>query len=426
MKYKILILVSFLSVGLFAQTPLSLEEAIAKGLKNNYSVLSINKQQNVSELNNSWGKAGALPTLDLRGGYKYSMDDDKVEKVNTGSLTAGIDLNWVLFSGFSIRINKNKLDALNELSKGNAAVVMENTIQSIIVAYYRSLLEQEKLNVSKKLFNLSKDRYEKIELQKELGSTGTYEHLQSKNSFLQDKSNMLLQSAALNNSLRELNLLMGEQSEVQYTLVSKLKPVYNVYQLSVLLDKMMSSNNVLKNQYLSLKMNEMDIQMAKSAYYPRLSLTSGASYLDNKNDYENRGVIDYERTSLSAGLNLTYRLFDGGNKRRAVKIAKLQKDIGDSEKDEMEFKLSNRLASALEMYNVRKEMYVLAEENLKAAELNLSISKEKYKTGAINSFNYRDIQILYMNVAIARLNSIYNLINANTTLIKLTGGLIGE
>jgi len=88
--------------------------------------------------------------------------------------------------------------------------------------------------------------------------------------------------------------------------------------------------------------------------------------------------------------------------------------------------LSNQLASSLEMYNVRKEMYVLAEENLKAAELNLSISKEKYKTGAINSFNYRDIQILYMNVAIARLNSIYNLINANTTLVKLTGGLIGE
>jgi len=426
MRYIILILLGFLSFSVNAQENLSLEDAIAKGLKNNYSVVSIMKQQNISELNNSWGKAGALPTLDFSGSYRYAMDDDKVEKSNTSTLRAGVDLKWVVFSGFAISINKHKLAALNDLSKGNAAIVIENTIQATILAYYKAVLEDKKLDVSKTLYELSKDRYDKMELEKEFGSKGTYQLLQAKNSFLQDKSNFLLQKSVYNNSLRNLNLLMGESSEKRYRLNSQFSPVSNEYKLSNLLDKMTSSNNVLKNQYISLQMNEMDIRLAKSSYYPTLSLNAGGSYLDSSVDYEKRGVMDRENTNMAASLNLTYRLYDGGNKRRAVRVAKLQQEIGDLAKEEMILKLSNELASSLEMYNVRKEMYILAEENLKAAELNLQISEEKFKTGAINSFNYRDIQILYMNVAVARLNSIYNLIGANTTLIKLTGGLIGE
>lgn len=426
MKYIVLLLVCLLPFELFAQEQLSLEDAIAKGLKNNYSVLSIKKKLDISGLNNSWGKAGAFPSIDFRSSYRYSVEDDNIDKSNNKSISTSVDFNWVLFSGFSIRINKHKLDVLNEISNGNAAIVIENTIQGVILAYYRALLENNKYKISKELFDLSKDRLEKIQLQKELGSSGTYELLQAKNSFLQDKSNMLLQESEYNNSLRELNLLMGEKSEKRYNLVSSFSPVLKNYQLSVLLEKMSSSNNTLKNQYLSLKINELDFKLSSSAYYPQVSFYASGSYLDNSNNYTNRGIVDYEKTSILAGVNLTYKLFDGGNKRRAIRIAKIQKDIGEIEKDEMILKLSNQLASALEIFNVRKEMYILAEENLKAAELNLTISKEKYDSGVINSFNYRDIQILYMNVANARLNSIYNLINANTLLVKLTGGLIGE
>lgn len=426
MKYKILIILSFLSFSMFAQTSLSLEDAIAKGLTNNYSVLSIKKQENISEINNAWGKVGALPSLDFRAGYSYALDDDKTTESKTGALSSSVSLNWILFSGFAIRINKHKLAAINELSMGNSAIVIENTLQGIILYYYSALLESEKLRVSEKLFELSKDRYEKMKMQKDLGSSGTYELLQAKNSYLEDKSKLLLQKSVFNNSLRELNLLMGENSEKKYKLVSSFTASSNEYVLANLLDKMTSSNNVLKNQYISLKMKEMDIEIAKSAYYPKLSLSTAASYLDSSTDMGNNITRDLEKTSLSAGLNLSYNLFNGSNDKRAVRLAKIQKEIGEIEKEEMLLKLSNLMASSLEMYNVRKEMYILAEENLAAAELNLQMSEQRYKSGAISSFNYRDVQQMYMNVAIARLNSIYNLISANSLLVKLTGGLIGE
>lgn len=426
MRYRILILLSLFSFELFAQESLSLEDAIRKGLVNNYSVVAINKQQDISAINNSWGKAGALPFVDFKAGYSYSREDDDIDKADINVFNAGVNLNWTLFNGFAIRINKNKLAALNDLSKGNTSVLVENTIHEIILAYYNSLLQNKKLEVNEKLFSLSRDRYEKAKLQKDIGSTGTYVLLQAKNSYLEDKSKLLLQKSVYNNAIRDLNLLMGENSEKKYRLISSFIVNNEKYILADLINKMESSNNTLRNQYLSLKINEMEIRLARSTFFPRLSAIAGASYVDSDTDYHTNADREIKKTSLSAGLNLTYTLFNGGSNKRAVRIARLQNEIGVIQKEEMLLKLSNKMASALEMYNVRKEMYILADENMKTAELNLQMSLEKFNTGAISSFNYRDVQMLYLNASIARLNSIYMLIGANTSLVKLTGGLISE
>lgn len=426
MRYRILILLSLFSFELFAQESLSLEDAIRKGLVNNYSVVAINKQQDISAINNSWGKAGALPFVDFKAGYSYSREDDDIDKADINVFNAGVNLNWTLFNGFAIRINKNKLAALNDLSKGNTSVLVENTIHEIILAYYNSLLQNKKLEVNEKLFSLSRDRYEKAKLQKDIGSTGTYVLLQAKNSYLEDKSKLLLQKSVYNNAIRDLNLLMGENSEKKYRLISSFIVNNEKYILADLINKMESSNNTLRNQYLSLKINEMEIRLARSTFFPRLSAIAGASYVDSDTDYHTNADREIKKTSLSAGLNLTYTLFNGGSNKRAVRIARLQNEIGEIQKEEMLLKLSNKMASALEMYNVRKEMYILADENMKTAELNLQMSLEKFNTGAISSFNYRDVQMLYLNASIARLNSIYMLIGANTSLVKLTGGLISE
>ena len=63
---------------------------------------------------------------------------------------------------------------------------------------------------------------------------------------------------------------------------------------------------------------------------------------------------------------------------------------------------------------------------MKSTKLNLDISTEKFKNGIINSFNYRDIQILYMNTAFNELEAIYNLIQSKTDLLRLSGGIISE
>jgi outer membrane protein TolC len=72
------------------------------------------------------------------------------------------------------------------------------------------------------------------------------------------------------------------------------------------------------------------------------------------------------------------------------------------------------------------ELLNVANENMAAAELNLTISEEKYRSGVINSFNFRDVQLIYLNAALRRLQSIYDLIDPKTRLTRITGGFLGN
>lgn len=77
-------------------------------------------------------------------------------------------------------------------------------------------------------------------------------------------------------------------------------------------------------------------------------------------------------------------------------------------------------------YQVNNTVLSLAKEQEASAKLNLDLSAEKLKNGSINSFNYRDVQIMYMNAAIAKFRAIYNVVQSNTDLLRITGGIIGE
>jgi hypothetical protein len=39
-------------------------------------------------------------------------------------------------------------------------------------------------------------------------------------------------------------------------------------------------------------------------------------------------------------------------------------------------------------------------------------------------FNFRDVQLIFLNAAANKLNAIYNLINSQIELLRLTGGII--
>jgi outer membrane protein TolC len=75
---------------------------------------------------------------------------------------------------------------------------------------------------------------------------------------------------------------------------------------------------------------------------------------------------------------------------------------------------------------LRQELLILAFENLEAARLNLRLSKERFEAGAINSFNYRDVQISYIAIAQRQLEAVYNFIDTQTALLRLTGTIIQE
>ena len=409
-----------------AEENISLSGAIETALENNYNIRIISRNEEIADINNSWGAAGRLPTISFgltssnRAQFNETADNTSI------GLTPDVSLNWTLFNGFSIGIRKQKLETLTSLSKGSTAVLVEQTIQSVILAYYNVLFEQEKLDVMRDVMELSRDRYDYTMTKKEIGSAVTYDVLLAKNAWLEDKSNNILQEVTLSNAVRDLKYLMGVSDDTVYTFTEEFTAELKDYERKPLLDRMLSNNKTLRNQYINELLLEKEVALAKSLFYPTLSLRSGIDAPSTRTKFEGTPATTANSQNLSVSLTLSYNFFDGGAKKRALRIAKIREETGLVETAEMKHSLSNQLAKMLDLYNVRKDLYNVAEENLDTASLNMQISGDKFRAGTINSFNYRDVQLIYLSASLNRLSTVYNLIDTDTALARITGGIVRE
>ena len=434
---KIQLLILFL-FGAFlgnAQEPMTLDDAILKGLQNNFDIRIAKEDYNIASLNNKQGTAGRWPSITLGANSINRYDNTpffdttvisyKRTDIYSNQLTPFVNVRWVVFDGFRVNISKQKLDLLVNFSAGFSTIIIENTLQAIILGYYNALLQEERLRVLTEVKELSGDRYDYEMLRKEIGTAVTFEVLQAKNSFFSDSTNFLLQELNVKNAFLRLNLLLGEPPQVQFTLVDSFQVDLQVYDLQDMMDKMLSSNSNLENQYINQEILKKDIGLAKGDIWPSIAMNAGADYTQGWYDFEKSSANTYS-LDYYANFTLSFNLFNGGNTSRTVKTARINERIGNLEIQQLKQTLENLLVNEYELYNIRKQLLEVANVNLESAKLNMEIATEKYRNGTINSFNFRDVQLIFLNASSNKLNAIYELINSQTELLRLTGGIVTE
>ena len=428
MKYIWAVVMALLTLPSIAQTDiLRLDDAIRIALLNNYGIIIQKKNLEESQINNSWGQAGALPTISLNAtdaeGWNNTIDD-----AFTSNRNASVQLDWVVFRGYSAKISKSRLNEMENLSDVNLKITTENTIVSVTMAYYSALLQLENLESSEKIMTLSKDLYDREQLKKDIGSSKSYNLLQAQNSWLQDRSTYLSARANYNNAVRQLNFLMAEPSEKTYVLEKDFTADTSSFDLDVLKEKLLSDNYSLRTQYINMEMARLDVRSAKGAFYPTISAGLNGGYNAGETRFQSDLIPNQYSNGFSGGITagISYTLFQGGTRKQALKIAQIEEEISSIETDQMKDELENQLAQEFELYEVRKELLALSQEQLKAAELNLTLSRQKFETGAINSFNFRDVQQIYIQSTWNYHRAIYDVIESYNALLQLTGGVIGH
>ncbi len=446
--FTFLALLSTSVYGQEKQEKLSLSDAIQIGLADNFGIRIEQQNVEIAENNTTWGAAGRWPTIRLNISQSNNLRDvqnaanpfQPTGPTISNGFGPGVSVSWVLFDGFRVLANYDRLQTLLQLSQGNAQLVIENAVQGIITQYYLVQLEQERLSVLEKVFTLSKDRYEYIKLKGELGSAVTFDVLQEQTNYFSDSSNLVTQEITYINARRNLSILMGQEVSQRYALTDSLEVTLNDYAIEDLYERMVASNSNLRNQYLNLEILQADTRLAKTELYPQLSLNLNGSYDLSRQDLSqaqfptnangggsDRALVTNQTTSnYAAGLTLSYLLFDGGRVRRAIENSYTQQRIGQLQIDELKMTLRNDLAATYDLYNVRKKLLSISEQTIASADLNLSLAEERFRNGTINSFDYRDIQINYLNAALNNLQAKYNLIESETELLRLTGGITSE
>lgn len=460
---RVLVFVFFalLSQAAFSQETLTITRAIELGLKNNFDIQITKQNIDIAANNNNWGQAGRYPTINLSLNQNNIVIQRKPanpfavagQNIND-NLIGQFDIQFTLFRGFAIRVTKDQLQRLEEISQGNSTFVMETTLQSIILAYYQALLDKENLNVLRINLGYSKERYEFVRLRKSLGGAITFDVLQEQNNYLTDSANVLQQEIRYANTLRSLNLLLSDSINRTYILTDSLHFVDQVYVYDDLRSTMERSNTNLHNQFVNQEILRNTTRLQQSNVYPSLVLNAGANgSLDQLNaDFRSStnaltntvGYVDGDLTQpvynyqsiltnqtltgnsygAYANLSLRWTLFNGGQIRRSVENARINEKVGLLSIDQLKLSLEYDLLSTFDLYNLRRQLVAITVEKMKAAQLNLTLANERYKNGALSAIDLRIVQENYRNAALEKYLALYSVLAAQTNLIRLTGGML--
>ena len=428
-----------------AQEQLALSDAIRVGLANNYDIIIENNNVEVARLNNNWGETDLFPTLSASFIGSYNSSDNRqlvnpfafLATTNTTQSQPSINLNWNLFQVYDIKISKTRLEQLQAESEGNADIVIQNTLQSIILGYYLAVLEKERLDQFQGQLDLSRDKYQQLRIKKDLGSAITSDLLLEEGNYLTDSTNLINQELAYQNAISNLNFVLGVQEPApNYTLTDSLNYEVTDLEFLDLIDRMEQENVDLKTLYLTQSVLKSDYLLSRSERYPTLSVGANYTYTNGLVDIsdwpeeirQNIGGDSgtNENVNWAGNFTISFTLFNGGKINRAIQRAKFRENIGEIRVDRLKTSLRRDLRQAYDQYNTRKQLLEINRRRRESAQQNLEINTDKFSNGSINSFDYRTIQNTYLVSAIQELQSIYDMIDSKVTILRLTGGLIRE
>ena len=435
MKNKVFYILLFLSFQSISQDSLSLSKAIEIGLEKNYDIRLTLKNVEINTLLNDWGEAGRLPQLTINLGQNNSLSDQRKNPISfapylfqSTDLSSNAALNWTLFNGFGIKANKIKLEQLQLQSENTATLAIENTIHGIILAYYQAKMQIEQLSLLNNIVQLSYEKYSQQQIKSNIGIGVKFDLLQYESNLYTDSTNIVLQQLTLNNAIRNLNLIMGEDVEKKWFLTSKIKPELNNKNFSVLKKEMLSNNTNIKNQYINIALTQQDISLAKSQFYPIINFNTGLNtsfgQLSTKDVNAPIGNAASRNLNYYGNFTLNFKLYDGGKVKRGIKALEIQNEVDQLQMAQMTNQLIFELKNVYELYQTRTKIFELTKKAFVVSQSNLEIAKLKEQSGLINSFNFRDIEMAYLSAGVALYQASYDLLESNATLLKMTGKII--
>ncbi len=430
MKILTLILMT-LTASLFAREKLTLEQAVAEALKNNYDIKIARGNAELAENNADKGISGFLPSLDLSGNASLSKSEQTSNSPfsfgnsTTRSWSGQVSLSWTLFDGFQMFTNKERYEELEKLGNSQKRTAVENVIVAVISSYLNLMTQERLLDVAENTLEISAERLRKEEIRNNLGGSSSAGLLNAKVFYNNDKTAKLNQELNVEIARKNLNILLGREPDSPVSAESEIGLMNLKYDESEILRAALENNSQIVSAARNLKLSELNTGLKQSLYMPRLMLNGSYGYSDRTVSSDSprfNGDVTTQSADGSIGLTLSYNIFNGLSDKTDIQAAKIDKKIKTLQLEKIRSDIAGEVREKYITFKKRVEFVKLEEENLDAARLNMELQKERYENGSAGSLDYRDAQVSY---AAAQNRLITSKYQARRSLLEIEK-LIGE
>jgi outer membrane protein TolC len=421
------------SSPLYGQQMMTLEEAIELGLRNNYDIRVARNEVRASANDRAKGVAGFLPTVEASAGYSRTnshRDTDlpaSTASSDTDIWNAEVALNWTLFDGFRMFVDRNRFNELALLQEYQARDRIESSIVAISMAYFNLVQQEQLLEVARETRDISRARLDREQTRKELGGASSTDFLNAQVSFNSDQGALLNQELQVTVARQQLNVLLGQDPAADYSVSTEITLPELTADYMELLELALTHNSSMRAAEVSRKIAGRAVQGARAAFLPRLTAYANYGYTDqtlNSDAGEYPGLDAGTHTAnATIGLNLSLNLFNGRRDMIELQNAKIAAENSSLEMRDVRNRLIGAVREVFETYRERLELVALEEKNVEAARQNLDLQRERNRLGVANSLEFRDAQV---SLAVAQNSLIvarYQARVSHLELDRLTGAL---
>jgi outer membrane protein len=418
------VLLSIVSLGLLGSVSAqdtkvwNLKECVEFALENNISVKQSELDKNSSLEDVKAAKWNFAPNLNasvsqsFNFGSSISVSGARIP-ADFRSNNLGINSTVNLFDGFA-NIENLKQSKIGVQIQDAAIAKMKNDIAlNVVNAYLQILFAKEQLKVAQSQLKISEEQVSRIGELVGAGVLPQGDLLNIKSTLANDNQTLIVaENNVLITSLNLSQLLQLENANIDVEAVS-----IDIQNQSILSNEVSTIYSKANETLPEIKLAELNIlsadksiQIAKANYYPSLSLSFGmnSAYQHRQSTTDispflfSDQIDDNLGQSISLSLNIP--VFNRYQFRSAVNKSKINYQKVEYNLESERLRLKQTIQNAYTDALASSKSYDAATISVEAQTRAFDYSQERFKAGAINSFDFNQNK--------------NNLVNAQSQLIR--------
>lgn len=423
------------SSPVFSQQILTLEEAVAAALANNYGILLAKNEASATALDADYVNWALAPRVNATLGTVWNNNDQRQEfsdgtvrqqdGVRSNNLTASVGLNWTLFDGMKMFTTRDKT---LEIARTGELVVKAQVVETVAQVrniYFNIVRQKQQLKAIEEQMSVSEERVKVAERKLSTGLGSKPELLQAKVDLNAQKAKQLQQQTLINQLKEILNQQAGMRLPLTFDVVEEI-PFDPSLNFSEIEQNIASTNPSLLLADRNIGIARLTLKENEASRYPTLSFNSAY----NLNRIDNQSVVNPFQPLISGskgfnfGFTANVPILNGRLEKRNIEQTRLSLEGLQISLEWQKTAISTSLRNAFRDYEYQQQALNLEEENIELAKENVAIALERFKQGVSTYLELREAQKSLEDAYNRLIAARYNAKVAETEVLRLKGDLV--
>jgi outer membrane protein len=419
---------------------ITLEDAIRISLENNYLLKQSENDLDQAEFAITSAKADFLPNLNanFRGSRNIGRSFDNLtgqvvdDPVN--SLSFSLSTSVPIFTGFqninNLRsIEQSKLSAEEELQRNRETIIFNTA-----TAFLQIILTEQLLEIARENLVSAEKQLELIKAGVEVGNRAVVEQYNQEATVANFEFEITSQENQLDiNKLQLIRILQVDPvgnyefitPEINSETIS-----YQEFNLSELIDNALSNRADLKGARANINALKYNLNIAKGAILPSLSLSAGFSTAWNERLKDagfnfNDQFFD-QNINRSISLNLSIPIFNNLNTQGGIMNSSVTLKNAELGLDNLRLNVIQEVTQAYNDYTSYVKEVEATEKALFANQKSFETQQERYNVGASTLIELRQAQSDFVQAQSNYTRSLFNVVFQEKVLDFYLGKLSGQ